>query len=139
MLLILSSAPPCNPSPCGPGAVCTTSGSSAICSCPSGTYGDAKSTGCRPECVVSSECPRDRACVRNKCIDPCIGTCGNGAMCRVFDHAPICSCPPTTTGNPFTECTLKGTEIMSIRLDLHLSFCSLQSTFQVTSKNLSVH
>ncbi|XP_037295454.1 uncharacterized protein LOC119189544 isoform X2 [Manduca sexta] len=104
---IVAAPPLCNPSPCGPGAICTESGNSAVCSCPSGTNGDAASTGCRPECVVSSECTRDRACVRNKCVDPCIGVCGNGAMCRVFDHAPICSCPPSSTGNPFSECVIR--------------------------------
>lgn len=107
-IVFLPTAPPCTPSPCGPGAICTESGNKAMCSCPSGTSGDAATTGCRPECVVSSECQRDRACVRNKCIDPCVGACGNGAMCRVFDHAPICSCPPRTTGDPFIECRERG-------------------------------
>ncbi|XP_028157244.1 uncharacterized protein LOC114350564 isoform X7 [Ostrinia furnacalis] len=101
---IIKSAPPCTPSPCGPGALCTVSGNNAVCSCPSGTSGDAASGGCRPECVVSSECARDRACVRNKCVNPCEGACGLAALCRVIDHAPICSCPSLTTGDPFLEC-----------------------------------
>lgn len=103
-----AAVPPCDPSPCGPGALCSAVGESAVCACPAGTSGDAAGAGCRPECVVSSECPRDRSCVRNRCIDPCVGACGNGAECRVFDHAPICSCPPPTTGDPFFDCRLGG-------------------------------
>lgn len=106
--LYFSAAPPCSPSPCGPSSLCSVTNGYAVCSCPSGTSGDAATTGCRPECIVSSECSRDRACVRNKCVDPCVGACGTNAMCRVFDHAPICSCPPETAGNPFHDCVHRG-------------------------------
>lgn len=37
--------------------------------------------GCRPECVLSSDCPSDKACIRNKCKDPCPGVCGLNAEC----------------------------------------------------------
>jgi hypothetical protein len=63
-----------------------------------------QSPGCRPECVVSSECPQNRACVNQKCVDPCPGTCGLNARCEVINHSPICSCQAGYTGDPFTRC-----------------------------------
>lgn len=59
---------------------------------------------CRPECVVSSECPQDRACVKQKCVDPCPGTCGANAICKVVNHNAICSCARGFTGDPFIGC-----------------------------------
>jgi hypothetical protein len=44
--------------------------------------------------------------VRNKCVDPCPGTCGLNAECRVVNHAPSCSCLPGYTGNPLNSCHL---------------------------------
>ena len=31
----------------------------------------------------SSDCPLSQACVQNKCKDPCPGTCGANAECKV--------------------------------------------------------
>jgi hypothetical protein len=59
---------------------------------------------CRPECVVSADCPQDKACLNQKCKDPCPGTCGQNARCQVVNHNPICSCPPGHTGDPFNRC-----------------------------------
>jgi len=42
--------------------------------------------------------------MKNKCSDPCIGTCGQGANCDVVNHIPICSCPTKYSGDPFTIC-----------------------------------
>lgn len=39
-----------------------------------------------------------------KCVDPCIGTCGQNAECRVKNHNPICYCRNSYTGDPFTRC-----------------------------------
>lgn len=74
----------------------------AVCSCTPGYIGSAPN--CRPECVVSSECAQDRACVNQKCIDPCPSTCGQNARCQVVNHNPICSCSPGFTGDPFIRC-----------------------------------
>lgn len=95
---------PCNPSPCGPNTQCRTVSGAAICECLPGYHGNPTSSGCRPECVISADCPRDRACVRSKCIDPCPGVCGFNAQCNVINHSPVCSCPQPLTGDPFLEC-----------------------------------
>jgi len=59
---------------------------------------------CRPECVLNTECNRDQTCIRNKCRDPCPGTCGQNARCDVINHIPTCSCPSGFTGDPFSNC-----------------------------------
>lgn len=94
---------PCHPSPCGPNAICHGDG---ICECIPEYTGNPYES-CRPECVLSTECPRDKACIRNKCQNPCIGTCGQGANCDVINHIPTCSCPPEFVGDPFTLCKPK--------------------------------
>lgn len=90
---------PCNPSPCGPNAQCND----GICTCLPEYQGDPYA-GCRPECVLNNDCSRDRACIRNKCQDPCPGTCGQDARCDVINHIPVCSCPERMSGNPFVQC-----------------------------------
>lgn len=90
---------PCNPSPCARNALCRN----GQCTCQPGLIGDPY-TSCRPECVLSTECPRQQACIRNKCADPCPGTCGTGAICEVQNHIAMCSCPPGQQGNAFAEC-----------------------------------
>ncbi|XP_046389831.1 neurogenic locus notch homolog protein 1-like [Ischnura elegans] len=93
---------PCNPSPCGPNAQCRKVNEQAVCSCLPNYV--RSPPGCRPECVVSSECPLNRACVNQKCVDPCPGTCGQNAICKVVNHVPICACPEGQTGDPFYRC-----------------------------------
>lgn len=90
---------PCNPSPCGYNAQC----SNGQCSCLPEYQGDPYA-GCRPECVLNTDCPRDKACVRRKCQDPCPGTCASNAICETFNHIPMCSCPQGMDGNAFVEC-----------------------------------
>lgn len=69
-----------------------------------GYYGSPFDSGCHPECTISSDCSRDKACVNNKCVDPCPGVCGYSSICHTVNHSPICSCPPQTVGDPFVEC-----------------------------------
>lgn len=95
---------PCLPSPCGPNSQCRQINGQAVCSCVPGFVGSPPT--CRPECIISAECNQNRACVNQKCIDPCPGTCGIGANCQVVNHNPICSCPVQYTGDPFTRCQL---------------------------------
>lgn len=66
--------------------------------------------GCRPECVLSSDCPSNRACIRNKCQDPCPGTCAQNAACQVINHLPSCTCPSGFTGDPFSYCVPTPTQ-----------------------------
>lgn len=92
----------CQPSPCGPNSQCREINNQAVCSCLPNFFGSPPA--CRPECTVSSECSLDKACVNNKCIDPCIGSCGLNSNCQVINHSPICSCKIGHTGDPFTIC-----------------------------------
>lgn len=94
---------PCNPSPCGANAVCNERNGAGACSCLPEYLGDPYG-GCRPECVTNTDCPRDRACLNNKCKDPCPGTCGLFAQCFVTNHAPLCECLPGYTGNALSSC-----------------------------------
>lgn len=93
---------PCDPSPCGPNSNCRVLSEHAVCSCQTGFIGVPPS--CRPECTGSSECSQNKACVNNKCIDPCPGTCGQNTKCLVVNHNPICSCSNGYTGDPFVHC-----------------------------------
>lgn len=104
-------ANPCLPSPCGPLSQCRRSGSTAVCSCQPG-YVSAPPT-CRPECVVSSQCALDRACVNQKCVDPCPGLCARNARCQVVNHTPVCSCLPGYTGDPFTRCLRPDSKLLT--------------------------
>lgn len=94
---------PCHPSPCGPNSVCNN----GVCSCVAGYHGDAY-LGCRPECVYNTDCPLNKGCLQNKCVNPCIGTCGLNANCEVMNHVPMCSCPKGMSGNAFIECRVSA-------------------------------
>ena len=97
---------PCNPSPCGSNAICQRRRNAGACQCIPEYFGDPY-VACRPECVVHSDCPSNKACQRNKCIDPCPGTCGINARCRVMNHVATCTCIESYIGDPFTACKLK--------------------------------
>lgn len=103
----LSPVDPCTPSPCGPYSVCKVIGESPSCICQSNYVGTAPN--CRPECVSNSECPSNLACVNQKCKDPCPGSCGYNADCKIISHALVCSCPFGQTGDPLISCNpIKG-------------------------------
>lgn len=90
---------PCDPSPCGGNAICDN----AICTCVSGYFGDPY-IGCRPECTMNTECSPSKACLNNKCVDPCANICGPQATCVVSNHIPSCACPQGYIGDPFVSC-----------------------------------
>lgn len=94
---------PCHPSPCGSNAICTERNGAGACACLPDYFGDPYS-GCRPECVTNSDCPSHRACLNNKCKDPCPGVCAPNAECRVINHSPQCTCLIGYTGNPLSSC-----------------------------------
>lgn len=95
---------PCVPNPCGSNSICKDNNGLATCSCMPDFYG--APPNCRPECTVNSECDNTKSCIRQKCVDPCIGSCGQEAECRVVNHAPICSCRRGFEGDPFVKCAI---------------------------------
>lgn len=99
---------PCQPSPCGPNAQCKIIDDSPSCSCLVEFIGSPPN--CRPECVSNSECFSHLACMKQKCRDPCPGTCGANANCRVISHTPNCICQENYIGDPFTICTVQKRE-----------------------------
>lgn len=115
---------PCYTSPCGPNSQCREVNGQAVCSCVPGFIGSPPT--CRPECITSQECPLNQACVNQKCIDPCPGTCGLNAKCQVVNHNPFCSCLPNYVGDPFIRCSPKRklTNTLSVSLHHNLSFCT---------------
>lgn len=101
---------PCTPSPCGPYSICRVQNDHAVCSCRP-TYIGAP-PNCRPECLISTECPQDKSCINQRCTDPCPGTCGYLARCQTVNHNPICSCPSGYTGDPFVRCVKEESKIL---------------------------
>lgn len=93
---------PCDPSPCGPNSNCRTQNGHAVCLCQPGFSGIPPT--CRPGCIVSSECSQNKACIDNKCADPCPGSCGQNTNCLTVNHNPICSCANGYAGDPFVHC-----------------------------------
>lgn len=94
---------PCIPTPCGPNSNCHVVNELSVCSCLPNYIG--RAPNCRPECMTNSECARNLACVNERCIDPCIGTCGAYATCIVYNHQAVCRCPDEFTGDPFSACS----------------------------------
>jgi hypothetical protein len=100
---------PCQPNPCGPNSnPPRVVGEQCQCSCLPEMIGSPPN--CRPECVINSDCAPDKACINQKCQDPCPGLCGINAACRVRNHVPICVCNPGYIGDPFSSCYLKPSE-----------------------------
>lgn len=99
---------PCLPNPCGPNAKCRDINNRAECSCLPGMFGAPPS--CRPECVINQDCPSNRACIRQRCEDPCVGTCGFNALCTTQHHQPKCSCLEGYEGDPYTGCNMHQSE-----------------------------
>lgn len=93
------------PSPCGSNAVCREQNGAGACQCLPEYFGNPYE-GCRPECIGNSDCPSNRACVRNKCTDPCPGTCGQNADCQVVNHMPSCTCRIGFNGDPYRYCNV---------------------------------
>ena len=116
--------------PCSSTAECTVNSHRAVCKCPPGFTGDPYSQ-CVPsklsirklhgnfqfckcvtflvkqgECQYDRDCPDNRACIENQCLDPCIveDPCGKNAECQTTSHRAVCRCPSGWAGDPHTEC-----------------------------------
>lgn len=94
----------CNNQICGPNTECKQKGRVLGCVCKKGFYGDPL-IGCRPQCVLNPDCEENKACINNKCENPCKGVCGVNALCEVKNHVPLCYCPPNHSGDPFLSCS----------------------------------
>lgn len=103
---IYEQSTPCTPSPCGSNAQCREQNGAGACLCKQDYIGNPYD-GCRPECVLNTDCPSNKACNRNKCNDPCPGTCGQNAECQVINHLPSCTCHIGYTGDPYRFCNLQ--------------------------------
>ena len=94
---------PCSSHPCGSNALCNIVNGQAECACLANMIGSAPN--CRPECIISSDCPSNSACINQKCVDPCPGSCTTNADCRVVNHSPVCSCVQGFQGDGFRDCS----------------------------------
>ena len=118
---------PCQPNPCGPNSNPPRNlGTTCHCTCLPEMIGSPPN--CRPECVVNSECPQDKACINRKCLDPCPGLCGVNAYCSVRNHVPLCICNQGYIGDPFSSC-YRPTSKISCRSN----YCSLPTDFLATT------
>lgn len=95
---------PCQPSPCGSNAHCSERNGAGACQCLPDYFGNPYE-GCRLECILNSDCPANKACMQNKCKDPCPGICGQNAECHVLNHLPSCLCYISYTGDPYKYCS----------------------------------
>lgn len=105
----IQTSTPCSPSPCGIHARCREQKGVGACFCEADYVGDPYQ-GCRPECILSSDCPSHLACVSNKCKDPCPGTCAQNAFCQVINHVATCSCDIGYTGDAYRYCSIQRDE-----------------------------
>lgn len=113
----------CNPTPCGANAICSGAGH---CECIPEYFGDPYIL-CHPECLLNSECPSNKACINQKCQDPCPGTCGNNALCNVYNHVAMCYCPEGMTGNAFVNCEFMASDVVPVINPCYPSPCGPNS------------
>ena len=127
---------PCDPNPCGQNSNPPRSiGDRCQCSCLPEMIGSPPN--CRPECVVNSDCPSDKACINRKCQDPCPGLCGINANCNVRNHVPICICIPGYVGDPFSQCNRPSSKNYNLILLINLRAAFLiLSVFQYRLKEV---
>ena len=92
----------CSPSPCGLNSICQVKQNRPVCSCVENFIG--KPPHCRPECVLNSECQQDKACIKDRCANPCLNACGQNAECHIVAHSAYCNCIPGYEGDSFIGC-----------------------------------
>lgn len=64
------------------------------------------------ECYKDDECGPEQACNKRACINPCLNSCGPGALCRVINHKHQCSCPNGHTGDANVKCTPRKLHVL---------------------------
>lgn len=117
----------CRVQNCGINAQCLSSHHRAVCTCAPGYEGNPhiqcssmpKSPE-RPvaaECYKNDDCPFDRKCINELCLNPCVGdNCGRGAYCNPVNHEAVCKCPPGYNGNPQVGCTPRKLDLFYMRI-----------------------
>lgn len=54
---------------------------------------------------MNHECPHNKACIQEKCQNPCTKSCGLNAKCDVVNHTPFCTCESGYEGDAFISCS----------------------------------
>lgn len=95
--------------PCGTNAECFTVNNKANCRCLSGYRGNPYERCTIIGCRTNSDCPSDKACVNQQCVNPCMydNPCSVHAECRPQNHIAVCKCPVGFYGNPYVDCRLE--------------------------------
>lgn len=58
-----------------------------------------------PECRTNTECSSDKACINQRCQNPCSSNrCGLNAECITINHHPSCHCQSGLAGDPQLQC-----------------------------------
>lgn len=96
----------CDSYTCGANARCTMSEGRPVCSCFNLHMGDPLARCIRVECLINDDCPYNRVCTNNRCVDPCVGLCGVNANCETRNHIGTCQCLPGHDGDPFSGCRI---------------------------------
>lgn len=101
--------------PCPRNAECYGHNHRSTCRCLTGFEGNALSRCERVECHVDNDCPNNRACLQQRCVDPCSSIanppCAQNAVCYVQNHVAGCLCPPhLPDGNPLSYCSPRRIE-----------------------------
>ena len=61
-------------------------------------------------CLECRVCVQSLACIRQKCKNPCLGLCGENALCQVVNHNPRCNCLLGYEGDPYRRCATAKSE-----------------------------
>uniref|UniRef100_T1H2N8 EGF-like domain-containing protein n=1 Tax=Megaselia scalaris TaxID=36166 RepID=T1H2N8_MEGSC len=101
---------PCTISVCAEKADCIVKNHSPVCTCREDSRCICREgylgypPYCTPECITNSDCSQSLVCRNEKCVDPCLYSCGLNAECFVIQHIPHCRCQALLTGNPYKNC-----------------------------------
>lgn len=101
--------PVCSPDgqSCGNEAKCYGINHRAVCECPPGLMGNPNVACVLVGCRADSECPTNRACINNKCENPCVisNPCDSPMECKVYNYKAECSCPIGFNGDMAVGCS----------------------------------
>lgn len=92
--------------PCGTNAECFVRNNQADCKCLSGYRGDSRDVCRIVGCLSNNDCPSDKRCINEQCINPCLydNPCSPRAECHAQNHMSVCKCPAGLVGNPYIDC-----------------------------------